>query len=57
MADDEESACNCNPVDNTGGGHSGTCPEFEPECACYELTGGHQPGCYFNRPRKEPIDE
>lgn len=21
----------------------------EPECTCYELTGGHQPGCYFNR--------
>jgi hypothetical protein len=46
---DEPSRCNCNPADNTGGGHSGTCPEFEPECTCYELTGGHQPGCYFNR--------
>ena len=32
-------ACDC-----TGG------PQIEPECTCYELTGGHQPGCYFNRP-------
>lgn len=22
---------------------------YEPECTCYELTGGHMPGCYFNR--------
>ena len=21
----------------------------EPECTCYEITGGHQPGCAFNR--------
>ena len=32
--------CDC-----TGG------PQTEPECTCYELTGGHQPGCHFNRPR------
>jgi hypothetical protein len=43
--------CTCNPADNTGGGHLGTCPAFEPECTCYEVTGGHQPGCYFNRAR------
>jgi hypothetical protein len=22
----------------------------EPECTCYEVTGGHQPGCAFSRP-------
>lgn len=32
-------ACDC-----TGG------PSVETECTCYELTGGHQPGCAFNRP-------
>jgi len=37
-----EGRCTC-----TGG------PQFEPECTCYEVTGGHQPGCYFNR-RPEP---
>lgn len=41
--------CNCDPLAQTGGGHAYSCPAFEPECACYELTGGHQPGCYFNR--------
>ena len=30
----------------------GVCAKHqEPECTCYELTGGHQPGCYFARPR------
>ena len=23
----------------------------EPECTCYEVTGGHMQGCAFNRPR------
>lgn len=41
--------CTCNPLAQTGGGHAGDCPCFEPECTCYELTGGHQPGCAFNR--------
>jgi hypothetical protein len=57
--DQEPSACDLWPgecracADATGG----QCAKhFEPECTCYELTGGHQPGCYFNRPRtlKEP---
>lgn len=34
----------CGACDCTGG------PQLEQECTCYELTGGHQPGCYFNRP-------
>jgi hypothetical protein len=33
----------CGACDCTGG------PQTEPECTCYEMTGGHQPGCYFNR--------
>jgi hypothetical protein len=33
-----EGACDC-----TGG------PAVETECSCYEVTGGHQPGCAFNR--------
>jgi hypothetical protein len=39
--------CNCNPLENTGGGHRGDCPAFEPECTCYEMTGGHQPMCPY----------
>jgi hypothetical protein len=35
----------CGACDCTGG------PQTEQDCICYELTGGHQPGCYFNRPR------
>lgn len=31
----------------------GRCPAHaEPECTCYELTGGHQPGCAFNHQRQ-----
>lgn len=41
--------CDCKPEERTGGGHHHTCPAFEQECACYELTGGHQPGCAFAR--------
>lgn len=41
------SDCNCDPLAQTGGGHAYTCPEFEPECTCYELIGGHQQGCAF----------
>ncbi len=37
--------CRCNPADRTGGGHDPRCPEFEPECTCYEMIGGHQPMC------------
>jgi hypothetical protein len=40
-------ACDCDPLSNTGGGHSVTCPEYEPECTCYEMTGGHQPMCPY----------
>jgi len=30
----------------------GQCSEHqEPECTCYEITGGHMPGCAFNRTR------
>jgi hypothetical protein len=30
----------------------GVCRKHQqPECTCYELTGGHQPGCAFNRSR------
>ncbi|HKO84466.1 MAG TPA: hypothetical protein VJ140_07850 [Actinomycetota bacterium] len=33
----------------------GVCPKHaETECTCYELTGGHQPGCAFNVPRRRP---
>jgi hypothetical protein len=39
--------CNCDPLAQTGGGHHGTCPAYEPECTCYELTGGHQSMCPF----------
>lgn len=46
--EDEDDPCTCNPLENTGGGHSGDCPAFEPECTCYESWAGHQPGCYFN---------
>lgn len=44
-----EPRCNCNPLERTGGDHHHTCPAWEPECTCYEMIGGHQPGCYFNR--------
>lgn len=44
--------CNCKPEERTGGGHATDCPEWEPECTCYELTGGHQPGCFFNSPER-----
>ena len=26
-----------------------------PECTCYEVIGGHQPGCYFYG-RKEKVE-
>lgn len=45
---DEEgpSDCACHPEERTGGGHARTCPEYEPECTCYEVFGtAHQPGC------------
>lgn len=36
------------PEEVTGGHRCSTC-QFQPaECACYEMTGGHQPGCAFN---------
>lgn len=49
-----ESGCNCDPLAQTGGGHRGDCPAFQPECTCYEMTGGHQPGCYFHAQKREP---
>lgn len=48
----EQGNCNCDPLAQTGGGHAYTCPEFEPECTCYELTGGHQPMCPFDAMRR-----
>jgi hypothetical protein len=33
-------------------------PEDEcsgPECTCYEVTGGHQMGCYFYGKRNQPV--
>jgi hypothetical protein len=45
---DEQDACNCHPEERTGGVHDPNCPEWQPECTCYEVIGGHQPGCYFH---------
>lgn len=39
--------CRCPEL--TGGGHEWPCPYWEQECACYEMTGGHMPGCAMNR--------
>lgn len=39
--------CNCDPRDNTGGGHRGDCPAYEPDCTCYESWAGHQPMCPY----------
>jgi len=36
-----EAECDC-----TGGFQS------EPDCICYEMTGGHQPGCFYNDPSR-----
>lgn len=42
--------CYCHPEQQTGGGHRWTCPDFEPDCSCYEMFGtGHQPGCQAGR--------
>jgi transcription elongation factor Elf1 len=42
----QPSDCVCHPEERTGGGHARTCPEYEPECTCYEVFGtAHQPGC------------
>lgn len=46
--------CNCDPRQQTGGGHRVDCPAAEAECTCYEVTGGHMPGCAFNV-RKPPV--
>jgi len=35
--------CECNPHENTGGGHLPSCPAWEPECTCYERHP--EPGC------------
>lgn len=37
-------------ADATGG----VCAQHQVECACYELTGGHEPGCAFSRPLNRP---
>jgi hypothetical protein len=39
--------CNCDPAQQTGGGHRGDCPAFQTECSCYESATGHQMGCAF----------
>lgn len=43
----DDEGCNCDPFEQTGGGHAGDCPCFEPECTCYEHHGGHMPGCPY----------
>jgi len=47
LAELHADGCNCNPFEQTGGGHRGDCPAFDPECTCYEVTGGHQSMCPF----------
>lgn len=32
-----ELVCNCNPAERTYGDHDPSCPEWEPECTCYEM--------------------
>lgn len=49
-----EEASKLERIERTGGPDGEFCAGCveqlnEPECTCYELTGGHQPGCYFNR--------
>lgn len=36
------------PEEVTGGWRCAACRYQPPECTCYEMTGGHQPGCAFN---------
>jgi len=44
-ADGERSAHQCTDCLSATGG---VCAAHEePECACYEVEGGHQPGCAF----------
>ena len=42
-----ETDCICDPLAQTGGGHAYDCPEFEPECTCYEMIGCHQSMCPY----------
>lgn len=51
-AEQELDGCDCDPLSRTGGVHDKSCPAFALECTCYELTGGHQPGCAFNADRR-----
>jgi hypothetical protein len=53
----EPSECNCHPEERTGGDHDPSCPEWQPECTCYELVGGHQPGCYFHARKRAESSE
>lgn len=39
--------CTCDPLNQTGGVHRHDCPCAEAECTCYEMTGGHMPGCPY----------
>jgi len=42
-------SCGCTePEEVTGGWRCSKCHWWPPECTCYEVTGGHQPGCAFN---------
>lgn len=36
------------PEEITGGWRCAACRYQPPECTCYEMTGGHMPGCAFN---------
>lgn len=35
------------PEEVTGGWACSACHQLPPECTCYELIGGHQPGCPY----------
>jgi len=42
---DPDTACDCDPMNRTGGDHAPSCPDYTPDCTSYEFIGGHQPGC------------
>lgn len=46
-ADCLEAGADCKDCQDATGGRCRR--HWEPECTCYEMTGGHQPGCPMNR--------
>ena len=45
--------CGANEIEEVSGAYKcAACGYQEPECTCYEVTGGHMPGCAFNRSEK-----